>query len=439
MEITSKSYLSLLSTPKGDGSYNVYDDIREKLVERGIPREEICFIHEADTEAKKISLFQKMRSGEARVLIGSSAKCGAGMNIQRKLVALHHIDVPWRPSDIQQREGRIIRQGNENERVRVFRYVTKGTFDAYMWQILEQKQKFIGQIMTSKSPVRTADDIDESALSYAEVKALASGNPAIKEKMQLDNDVSRLKLVKQNFMSQRYRLQDDININLPNRITELKNLITKMKVDEETAKAIPNAVDTDGKPLTDITIFGKHFTGWKEAGTAIYAACTGLKELSTGGEIGTFGGFKLIASFDSFNSQFEVSIVGAASRKVKIGKDGTTNVRHLHDAIRGIPDRIENQKRTLSMVEQQLENSKAEVERPFPQEAELNEKLARLSVLNRELNVDGKEQGRTNDVLADSDEERPPKPSIRSRLRQAKAVPQRPSGLEQHKKKEHSI
>ncbi len=320
----------------------------------------------------------------------------------------------------------------------MFRYVTKGTFDAYMWQILEQKQKFIGQIMTSKSPVRSADDIDESALSYAEVKALASGNPLIKEKMQLDNDVSRLKIVKQNYLSQIYRMQDDIKVRLPNRITEQKALITRMEQDVVTAAAIPEGLDADGKPTTDITIFGNHFTSWKEAGTAIYAACSGLKEINTGGEIGTFGGFKLSASFDAFNAQFEVSIIGAASRKVKIGKDGTTNVRHIHEAVRGIPERLEQQRRTLEMTEQQLENTKIEVQKPFPQEAELSEKLERLSVLNHQLNVD-KKNDRSSDLIAGEDEDKPRKPSIRSRLRGTQVQNIQPAGLEKQKRQEYSM
>lgn len=256
------------------------------------------------------------------------------------------------------------------------------------------------------------------------------------EKMQLDNDVSRLKIVKQNYLSQIYQMQDDIKIKLPNRISELENLIQRMEQDIETAKGIPTGVDDEGKPITDVTIFGKHFTGWKEAGTAIYAACTGLKEISTGGEIGTFGDFKLSASFDSFFSQFEVSIVGAASRKVKIGKDGVTNVRHLHDAVRGIPERLEKQRQTLETTKRQLENSIAEVDKPFPQEAELQEKLARLSVLNHKLDIDRTNKRETNDVMADED--RPFKPSIRSRLRNAQSQKQ-PITPDKQKKKEQSI
>lgn len=256
------------------------------------------------------------------------------------------------------------------------------------------------------------------------------------EKMQLDNDVSRLKIVKQNYMSQIYQMQDDIKIKLPNRISELENLIQRMEQDVETAKGIPSGVDDEGKPITDVTIFGKHFTSWKEAGTAIYAACTGLKEISTGGEIGTFGDFKLSASFDSFNCQFEVSIIGAASRKVKIGKDGVTNVRHLHDAVRGIPERLEKQRQTLETTKQQLEHSIAEVDKPFPQEAELNEKLERLSFLNRQLNIDSPDQRKSNDVTVDED--RPFKPSIRSRLRNAQSQKQ-PVTPDKQKKKEQTI
>ena len=435
-ERTTQLLFCDLSTPKGDGTFNVYDDIREKLVAKGVPREEVCFIHEADTEAKKIALFARMRSGKARVLIGSSAKCGAGMNIQDRLIALHHLDVPWRPSDIQQREGRIVRQGNQNPQVKIFRYVTKSTFDSYSWQLLEQKQKFIGQIMTSKSPVRSADDIDEAALSYAEVKALASGNPLIKEKMQLDNDVSRLKLMKSNYQSQVYQMQDDIAVNFPKRIAAAQELIVALKADIETAKALPTPeLESEQTPL-DMVIGGKHFTDRKEAGLAIIAACTGLKEIHSNGEIGSYGGFKLSVTYDVFSTKFNMSIQGMTSRSIEVSKDPYTNIRRIQASIANIPSVLEQTQRQLETLQQQLENTNAEVGKPFPKEQELTEKLARLSELNRLLDNGQSQPAReTSDIVADQMR----KPSIRDRLKAAQRESQRPQTNDRNRHKTNTM
>ena len=335
-----------LSTPKNDGTFNVYDDIREKLVEKGIPREEIAFIHEAGTEAKKAELFAKVRAGQVRILLGSTPKLGAGTNIQDRLIALHHLDCPWKPSDLEQQEGRILRQGNQNEKVKIFRYVTENTFDAYMWQILENKQKFISQIMTSKSPVRACEDVDDAALSYAEIKALATGNPYIREKMDLDIQVSKLKLMKANHTSQKYRLETDIAKNYPVQIAAQKEQIAGLRADREAVKPILEEKEKDNFSMM---IGGKTYTDRKEAGTAILAACAGLKAVKSNGQIGEFHGFSLNASYDSFYQTYKLTIKRQCSYQIEIGKDVLGNLQRISNALTGIEKR-------LTEAEQKMEN-----------------------------------------------------------------------------------
>ena len=381
-----------LSTPKGDGTFNVYEDIRNKLIEKGVPKEEIAFIHEANTELRKAELFGKVRSGQVRFLLGSTQKMGAGTNVQDRLIALHHLDVPWRPSDIEQQEGRILRQGNMNDKVKIFRYVTEGTFDSYSWQLIENKQKFIGQIMTSKSPVRSCEDVDEAALSYAEVKALATGNPYIKEKMDLDIQVSKLKLMKANHTSQKYRLEDNIAKHYPQQIAVLKERIEGMQADISTAKA---NLPTDRKSVLDkeqftMKVGNKIYTDKKEAGTALVEMCKEMKSVNTPTVIGEYAGFKMAVSFDSFNHKFMMNVKGQLSHNLEIGSDPLGNITRINNALESMPRQLEEAQTKLSTVEHQLETAKVEVTKPFAQEAELAEKLDRLSALNALLNMDEK-------------------------------------------------
>ena len=376
-----------LSTPKNDGTFNVYDDIRKKLVEKGIPREEIAFIHEASTEAKKAELFAKVRAGQVRILLGSTPKLGAGTNIQDRLVALHHLDCPWKPSDLEQQEGRILRQGNQNEKVKIFRYVTENTFDAYMWQILENKQKFISQIMTSKSPVRACEDVDDAALSYAEIKALATGNPYIREKMDLDIQVSKLKLMKANHTSQKYRLETDIAKNYPVQIAAQKEQIAGLRADREAVKPILEEKEKDNFSMM---IGGKTYTDRKEAGTAILAACAGLKAVKSNGQIGEFHGFSLNASYDSFYQTYKLTIKRQCSYQIEIGKDVLGNLQRISNALTGIEKRLTEAEQKMENLLSQLATAQEEVEKPFPKEAELTEKMERLAELNSLLNMDEK-------------------------------------------------
>ena len=375
-----------LSTPKGDGTFNVYEDIRNKLMEKGVPEGEIAFIHNANTELRKAELFAKVRSGQVRFLLGSTAKMGAGTNVQDRLIALHHLDVPWRPSDIEQQEGRILRQGNQNDKVKIFRYVTEGTFDSYSWQLIENKQKFIGQIMTSKSPVRSCEDVDEAALSYAEVKALATGNPYIKEKMDLDIQVSKLKLMKANHTSQKYRLEDNITKHYPQQIAIFKERINGFTSDMQKYE--------QNKPLDKeqfaITIGGKAYTDKKEAGTAIIAMCKEIKGINASADVGEYLGFKLNVTFDSFNNKFVMNVKGAMSHPMEVGTDSLGNIARINNALEAMPAQLEEAQTKLSNVEHQLETAKAEVNKPFAQEAELSEKLDRLTALNALLNMDEK-------------------------------------------------
>ena len=385
-----------LSTPKGDGTFNVYDDVRNKLTEKGIPKEEIAFIHEYNTEVKKAELFAKVRAGQVRILMGSTPKLGAGTNVQDRLIALHHLDCPWKPSDLEQQEGRILRQGNQNEKVKIFRYVTENTFDAYMWQILENKQKFISQIMTSKSPVRACEDVDDTALSYAEIKALATGNPYIKEKMDLDVQVSKLKLLKANHTSQIYRLESDIAKNYPVQISALKERIAGMKSDVSVVKN----VDLQDNDSFSMNIGNIAYTDKKEAGEAMIAACAGLKAVTTGGKVGEYHGFTLSASYNLFANSFELTIKGKCSYKIEIGKDPLGNIQRIHNALSSIDKKLAESEQKLETVQQQLATAQEEVKKPFPKEIELNEKMERLSELNALLNMD--EKGNET-ILADED------------------------------------
>ena len=425
-----------LSTPKGDGTFNVYDDVRNKLVARGIPKEEIAFIHEYNTEAKKAELFAKVRAGQVRILMGSTPKLGAGTNVQDRLIALHHLDCPWKPSDLEQQEGRILRQGNQNDKVKIFRYVTENTFDAYMWQILENKQKFISQIMTSKSPVRACEDVDDTALSYAEIKALATGNPYIKEKMDLDVQVSKLKLLKANHTSQIYRLESDIAKNFPVQISALKERIAGMQIDSQIVKS----VDLQDNDTFTMTVGNVLYEDKKEAGEALIAACAGLKTVSTGGKVGEYHGFTLSASYNMFSNAFELTVKGKCSYKLEIGKDPVGNMQRIHNTLSSIDRKLTESVQKLETVQQQLATAQEEVKKPFPKEAELNEKMERLSELNALLNMDekgnetimadediGREGGSTDSRDAVEEKELPEtadrihKPSILERLKQEKA------------------
>ena len=375
-----------LSTPKADGTFNVYDDVREKLVARGVPREEVAFIHEYNTETKKADLFAKVRAGQVRILMGSTPKLGAGTNIQDRLIALHHLDCPWKPSDLEQQEGRILRQGNRNKQVKIYRYVTENTFDSYMWQILENKQKFISQIMTSKSPVRACDDVDDTALSYAEIKALATGNPYIKEKMDLDIQVSKLKLLKANHTSQIYSLESDIARRYPREITAAQGQIEALKTDMEAAKPLL----AQDKDHFSMEISGKVYTERKEAGAAIIESCKALKAAGTEGRIGSYGAFELHSRFDNFDKVFRLSIKGAWNYSMEVGKDPQGNILRVTNALAGIERTLPQVERRLETLEQQLAQAKEEAKRPFAQEAELAEKSARLAELNSLLNMDEK-------------------------------------------------
>ena len=365
---------------------DVYHDIKRKLVNRGVPEEEIAFIHEANTELRKTELFGKVRSGQVRFLIGSTQKMGAGTNVQDRLVALHHLDVPWRPSDIEQQEGRILRQGNRNDTVSIFRYVTEGTFDSYSWQVIENKQKFISQIMTSKSPVRSCEDVDEAALTYAEVKALATGNPYIKEKMDLDIQVSRLKLMKANHTSQIYRLEDNIAKNYPKQIEVLQERIRGFQADMETVrKNLP--ADKDNFSMK---VGNRIFTDKKEAGTAIFAMCQEMDSLQQMVEIGEYAGMRMKVTFDSFNRKFVMSLKGELSHNFELGSDAFGSITRLHNVLDGMAGELSEAETKLNNVTHQLETAKLEVQKPFPAEEELKEKMERLAELDALLNMDEK-------------------------------------------------
>ena len=391
-----------LSTPKDDGTFSVYDDIRAKLLELGIPENEIAFIHNAKSEVQKKDLFGKVRSGQVRILLGSTQRMGAGTNCQQKLIALHHLDCPWRPSDLQQREGRIIRQGNENPEVDIYSYVTEGTFDAYLYQLVESKQKFISQIMTSKSPVRSAEDVDEQALSYAEIKALASGNPMIKEKMDLDIEVSKLKLLKANHLSQKYALEDAISKGFPKQIAETQARIAGYGAD---IAAVKESTHPNGDGFSPLTLAGVTHADKKEAGAALLTMCqTMLSPEAT--QIGSYRGLTLELAFDTFAREYRLTMIGQLRHTVTLGTDVFGNLQRMDNALEGLPIKEQTCREQLSNLQTQLETAKTEVQKPFPREEELTTKTARLEELNSLLNLDHKEP---EIVDAEPDEDqRPP-------------------------------
>ena len=376
-----------LSTPKNDGTFSVYNDIRKKLIERGIPESEVKFIHEADTDMKKKELFQKTRKGEVRVLLGSTQKMGAGTNVQDKLIALHDVDCPWRPSDLEQRSGRIVRQGNENPKVDIYRYVTEQTFDAYLYQLVEGKQKFASQIMTSKSPVRSAEDIDETALSYAEIKMLATGNPYIKEKMDLDIQVQKLKMLKSNFLSEKYGLEDKVIKFYPQQIAYLKSRVEGLTKDVETAKLHPKPIDE--QPL-GMMVSGVSYSEKAEAGQAIINACKSMNSPDAI-PLGEYRGFQMELYFDTVQRNYVVKLKGETSRDVPLGDDAHGNIVRIDNGIERFEEALADTKNSLENTEKQFETAKQEIEKPFAKEEELRAKTARLDELNILLNMDKKE------------------------------------------------
>ena len=406
-----------LSTPKNDGNFNVYDDIRKKLVAAGVPENEIEFIHNADTEAKKAALFSKVRSGDVRVLLGSTAKMGAGTNVQSRLVAVHHLDVGWKPSDMTQRNGRIIRQGNMNKEVKVFNYVTEGTFDAYLWQTLENKQRFISQIMTSKSPVRSCEDVDEQALSYAEIKALCAGNPLIKEKMDLDVQVAKLKVLKADHQSQKFRLQDKLLTKFPADIRETNAYIAGVKADAQLAAAHPQVQEG----FCGMTIKGVTYDEKKTAGERLVLACS---ELPNAEEkvIGSYRGFELSLRFDTFRSEYQALLKGQRKYTVPLGTDPLGNIIRLDNSLNNFPERITAAENELDTLHQQQAAAQIEVEKPFPQEEELAEKSARLAELNAQLDVDEKSHEPEQDE--EEQEDAPRRPSVLAALEEKSDKPE---------------
>ena len=391
-----------LSTPKNDGNFNVYDDIRKKLIAAGVPENEIEFIHNADTEAKKAALFSKVRSGDVRVLLGSTAKMGAGTNVQSRLVAVHHLDVGWKPSDMTQRNGRIIRQGNQNPEVKVFNYVTEGTFDSYLFQTLENKQRFISQIMTSKSPVRSCDDVDEQALSYAEIKALCAGNPLIKEKMDLDVQVAKLKVLKADHQSQKYRLEDKLLTQFPADIQEANAHIAGLKADAQLAAAHPQGKEE----FCGMTIKGVAYDEKKTAGERLVLACS---ELPNAEEkvIGSYRGFELSLRFDAFRTEYQALLKGQRKYTVPLGNDPLGNIIRLDNSLNSFPERITAAENELTTLHQQQAAAQIEVEKPFPQEEELAQKSARLAELNAQLDVDEKHHEPEMEETPDEESARP--------------------------------
>ena len=373
-----------LSTPKNDSQFNVYDALRGELIAMGIPAEEIAYIHSAKTEVQKKELFGKVRSGQIRVLIGSTAKMGAGTNIQQRLIALHHLECPWRPADLQQREGRIIRQGNENPEVEIYTYVTENTFDSYLYQLVEGKQKFIGQIMTSKSPVRSAEDIDETALSYAEIKALCTGNPLIKERMDLDIDVQRLRLLKSSYLSQKYALEDKIAKYLPQEIRQYEQRIEGYGTDAAYLVA-HTCPDADG--FSPITIEGKTYTTKKAAGSAILEACHAMTSPDPI-PLGEYRGFAMVLCFDPISREYKVTLSHKMSYTVSLGGDLHGNITRMDNALAGIEAQQTASAELLANAKAQLAAAQEQVSRPFPQEEELRTKSARLDELNITLNLD---------------------------------------------------
>ena len=399
-----------LSTPKGDGSFNVYDDMKQKLMAQGVPPEEIAFIHDAKTEVQKAELFAKVRKGQVRVLLGSTAKMGAGTNVQTRLAALHHLDCPWRPADIEQREGRILRQGNLNKTVKIYKYVTENTFDAYNWSILENKQKFIGQLMSGKNPSRSCEDVDEAALSYAEVKALASGDPRIIEMTDLDSQVTKLKLLKANHEGQRYMLEDQLIQFFPKAISRTQEQIKGLEQD----LAIVQAHPLPDKEHFTITVAGQTYTERKAAGQAIIDACTKMADVSERVPLGEYRGFPMTLWADTMTQKFQVTMKQSLSHTIELGSDPVGNIARLENALATIAENLQQNRDKLGNLTAQMEEAKIEVKRPFPQEQELTEKTSRLNVLRIALNMDGKSNGKRE---RDKEELDGGKPSIKGMLK----------------------
>ena len=376
-----------LSTPKGDGSFNVYDDLKSKLTAKGIPEDEIAFIHNANPEARKKELFAKVRSGQIRVLMGSTQKMGAGTNCQDKLIALHDLDCPWRPSDLAQRLGRIVRQGNENKEVEIFRYVTENTFDAYLYQLVENKQKFIAQIMTSKTPARVADDVDETALSYSEIKALATGNPLIIEKCSLDTEVAKLNVLKANHLNQKYSLEALVLRKYPSDIAKLAEQISNYEKDIAVAKA--NSKPTEG--FVGMTVGDKTYYEKEKAGKAILTACSSLKSKDSIA-IGKYRGFAISLSYDNFSGEYRITLKANLSHSTALGTDVFGNIIRIDNLIESLEQKLEATKAALAETQIQLQNAKAEMSKPFAKEDELAEKTRRLKELNILLNLEQKDR-----------------------------------------------
>ena len=376
-----------LSTPTTDGSFSVYDDLKKKLLDAGIPEDEIAFIHTADSEAKKKELFAKVRAGQVRILMGSTQKMGAGTNVQDRLIALHDLDCPWRPSDLQQRLGRIVRQGNENEEVEIYRYVTEGTFDAYLYQLVENKQKFIAQIMTSKAPVRVADDVDETALSYSEIKALATGNPLIIEKCNLDMEVARLNMLKASHLNQVYALEELVYRKYPEEITRLTERIAGYEQDVALAAAHPKAQEG----FCGMEVDGRHYTEKEGAGKAIIDVCTRM----TGSDavlLGQYRGFSMVLAYDGRSNEYRITLKGTLSHTVTLGADVFGNITRLDNALENLAGNLDAERAKLEEARVQLENARTELATPFAREDELAEKTARLKELNILLNMDEKDK-----------------------------------------------
>ena len=384
-----------LSTPKSDDTFSVYNDIRAKLIDMGIPKEDIKFIHDADTESKKKELFKKVNNGDVRILLGSTQKMGAGTNVQKKLVAIHDLDCPWRPSDLEQRAGRIVRQGNENEKVFIYRYVTEQTFDAYLYQLVEGKQKFASQIMTSKSPVRSANDIDETALSYAEIKMLATGNPYIKEKMDCDIQLQKLEIQKANHTSQKYRLEDKIYKEFPLNISQLEGKKKGLEIDIETSNVNPKTINDE---FAGVEINGIFYTEKADAGASIIDICKSLNNSTQSYKIGKYRGFNLEVSYEPFSHQFKFGVKGAITHYGTLGADSIGNITRIDNVIDGLEKELKTTNAQLEDVQKQLEIAKEQVTKPFEKEKELQKVKTRLSELNALLNVD-----KTENELFDSE------------------------------------
>ena len=388
-----------LSTPKNDGTFSVYNDIRKKLIERGIPESEVKFIHEADTDMKKKELFQKTRKGEVRVLLGSTQKMGAGTNVQDKLIALHDVDCPWRPSDLEQRSGRIVRQGNENPQVDIYRYVTEQTFDAYLYQLVEGKQKFIAQIMTSKAPVRVAEDVDETALSYSEIKALATGNPLIIEKCNLDMEVAKLNMLKASYLNQRYSLEELVLREYPADIARITERIAGYEKDVALAAAHPKGQEG----FCGMVIEGKQYAEKEDAGKAIIDVCSKM----TGSDavlLGEYRGFSMVLAYDGISNEYRITLKGTLSHTVTLGADVFGNIARLDNALENLAGSLQAEQSSLEETKGQLENARAELGAPFAREEELAEKTARLNELNVLLKVDEKDKTLIDSVPDEGEE-----------------------------------